>query len=803
MIVDDFLDLLDGVKRNGSGWMALCPAHDDSSPSLSIGEGDDDAILVKCHAGCETEDVLESLGLKLRDLFGANGTRTRTTPGDSHATDQHPPVNPHGYRDFGVAESGVAVLSGKQEGRCARACTLDAYAEAKGLPADFLRSIGVTDARYSDKDALRIPYVDADGHEQAVRFRIALDGDDKFRWRKRPKLCLYGLTRLQKARDLGYVVLVEGESCAQTLWYHGIPALGVPGANNWKDERDAPALAGIGTVYVVVEPDRGGQAALNWLKSSKLTSGKLDVADGPTETVLERWTDPWGHTVDLWGEEPVENVAPPARTTVKLVSLQGAKDVSELYLQDRNGFPERFEQALQAAVPYEEHERIAAKIRAKAAWEKAGALAKEPRILDVFERELDAVGVVGERRMSKCIFLAVTGRFLDKFASLAIKGPSSAGKSWTIERVLSFFPEDAYYALTAMSERALAYGTEPLSHRFLVLFEAAGLESDFASYLVRSLLSEGCVRYETVEKGADGELHARLIERQGPTGLIVSTTAIALHAENETRLLSLTATDTQDQTKLVLARLARRAEGTATAAPDMSRWHDLQVWLGSAEHRVIVPFASALSALIPPIAVRLRRDFGVVISLIQSHALLHQASRDRDDGRVVATIEDYAIVRDLLDDLVAVGVGATVSPTVRETVRAVVEANEPEGLSITRLAKLLDLDKSSTSRRWQSARRLGYLANLEEKRGKPARIVVGEPLPDDVLVMPEVETLAAAFDDAMPVVDDHETREKPENRTSSGAMIVDGVCVRHPEEPMSWCMECRALAEPDDDGTPR
>ena len=51
-----------------------------------------------------------------------------------------------------------------------------------------------------------------------------------------------------------------------------------------------------------------------------------------------------------------------------------------------------------------------------------------------------------------------------------------------------------------MSERALAYGTEPLRHRFLVLFEAAGLESDFASYLVRSLLSEGCVRYETVEK---------------------------------------------------------------------------------------------------------------------------------------------------------------------------------------------------------------------------------------------------------------------------------------------------------------
>ncbi len=51
-----------------------------------------------------------------------------------------------------------------------------------------------------------------------------------------------------------------------------------------------------------------------------------------------------------------------------------------------------------------------------------------------------------------------------------------------------------------MSEHALAYSKEPLAHRFLVLDEAAGLEGDFASYLLRSLLSEGCIRYETVEQ---------------------------------------------------------------------------------------------------------------------------------------------------------------------------------------------------------------------------------------------------------------------------------------------------------------
>jgi hypothetical protein len=623
-----------------------------------------------------------------------------------------------------------------------RACTLEAYAEAKGLSVEFLRSLGLSDAKYAEMPAVRMPYVDVDGNERAVRFRIALDGEDKFRWKQRSKLCLYGLPRLRMARELGYVVVVEGESCAQTLWLHDIPALGIPGAANWNDDRDAPQLDGISTAYFLIEPDRGGRTVLDWLGRSMLTTGRRKSDDrgetGPTEIFLERVTDFAGHTFDEWREQPIEtNGDRPPVPTVKLVSLPGAKDVSELYLQDREAFPARFEQALQAAIPYAEHERLAAELRAKAAWERAGHLAREPQILGAFELELEAAGVVGERRLCKLIYLTVNGRFLDRFPSLALKGPSSSGKSWVIERVLAFFPAEAYYLLTAMSERALAYGTEPLSHRFLVLFEAAGLESDFASYLVRSLLSEGCLRYETVEKGQNGELKAKLVEREGPTGLIVSTTSVSLHPENETRLLSLTATDTPDQTRLVLARLA----DDDVSQPDFARWHDLQVWLATAEHRVAIPYGPALADLIPPVATRLRRDFRAVLSLIRSHALLHQASRERDAaGKVVATFEDYATVRELVVDIVSEGVEATVPATVRELVEAVAASEEP--LSITELAHLLNLDKSATSRRWQNARTRGYLRNLEERRGKPAQIVLGDPLPDDVELLPTVENLA-------------------------------------------------------------
>jgi hypothetical protein len=107
-----------------------------------------------------------------------------------------------------------------------------------------------------------------------------------------------------------------------------------------------------------------------------------------------------------------------------------------------------------------------------------------------------------------------------------------------------------------MSERTLAYSQEPIKHRFLVIYEAEGMASDFATYLMRSLLSEGAVRYETVESTRNG-IKPRLIEREGPTGLIVTTTAVKLHPENETRLLSLTVTDTREQTRGVLSMLAR------------------------------------------------------------------------------------------------------------------------------------------------------------------------------------------------------------------------------------------------------
>ena len=68
--IERLLARLEKVRANGRDrWMACCPAHGDSSPSLSIKEAEDGRVLVHCFAGCEAGDVVAAVGLTLADLF--------------------------------------------------------------------------------------------------------------------------------------------------------------------------------------------------------------------------------------------------------------------------------------------------------------------------------------------------------------------------------------------------------------------------------------------------------------------------------------------------------------------------------------------------------------------------------------------------------------------------------------------------------------------------------------------------------------------------------------------------------------
>ena len=601
----------------------------------------------------------------------------------------------------------VARLHGCQGGGVPPSLTLERYAEAKKLPLAFLRELGLSTITYMGGPAVRIPYYDQGGQEVAVRIRIRMDKaeGERFRWRKRSKVHPYGLWRLGRAREAACIIVVEGESDAQTLWQHDIPALGIPGAGTWKPEW-REYLRGL-QVYVWQEADKDGEAFVGRVGESV-----------PETQVLEHPKYKDVSEAHLAGEE--------VHILISNLTVN-SKPYSEI-LRERLS-----EEAM--------HYRKAAE-----------ELLECPDILTLFaELCEEQLALVGEDQNAKLVYLAVTSRLLDRPVCICAKGPSAGGKSILLETVLQSFPDDAYYALSGLSEHALAYSEEPLAHRHLVLYEAEALNSDFGNYLLRSLLSERRVRYETVEKTSEG-LKARLIEREGPTGLLMTTTRPRLHRENKTRYLSITVKDTPAQTRAVLQSLAMSFDTVEPREPDLEPWHALQEWLALAGVRELtIPFAQRLADLIEPSAVRLRRDFAAILTLVQAHALLHQCTRERDEsGRIIATYEDYEAVRELVEGIVSEGVQATLSPAVRETVEAVRALTLDSGVSATgtkEVAEYLGIGRSAAQRRIAVARVEGYIVNLEDKRGKPAQLVLDEPVPAEASVLPTVEKLTGVFEE--------------------------------------------------------
>ena len=102
---------LDG-RWSGTSGTACCPAHDDKTPSLSIGEGEGGRIIVKCHAGCSQDAVIDAL--QRRGLWLNHDKRNALSPCKnagaraSPRSDRPEPTNtspPTQHRDLGPADA--------------------------------------------------------------------------------------------------------------------------------------------------------------------------------------------------------------------------------------------------------------------------------------------------------------------------------------------------------------------------------------------------------------------------------------------------------------------------------------------------------------------------------------------------------------------------------------------------------------------------------------------------------------------------------------------------------------------------
>ena len=71
---------LERVRRTPRGWVALCPAHGDRNPSLSVATGDDGKVLLYCFAGCTVADIVSAIGIEMSQLFPPTDTWRPSRP---------------------------------------------------------------------------------------------------------------------------------------------------------------------------------------------------------------------------------------------------------------------------------------------------------------------------------------------------------------------------------------------------------------------------------------------------------------------------------------------------------------------------------------------------------------------------------------------------------------------------------------------------------------------------------------------------------------------------------------------------
>jgi hypothetical protein len=291
--VENLLTRLSSVRKTSNGWSARCPAHDDRHSSLSIAQGDDGTVLVKCHAGCTLSAIVSAVGMEVRDLFPpkASATPNRTS-------------KPKGSgRTFSTANAAVADL----EQHLGKRSALWTYRDARGEPVGVV----VRWDRSSGKEILPVAR-----HADGWRIRAMPE--------PRP---LYGLAELTVARR---VVVCEGEKCADKARALGFAATTSAGGSEAATKTDWRPLAAK-EVWILPDNDAPGRKYADTVAGilAKLTPAPLvrvvelpGLPEGGGD--IMDWIDAHGEAAEPDGlREEIEVLA----RTVELWCPAGAHDL--------------------------------------------------------------------------------------------------------------------------------------------------------------------------------------------------------------------------------------------------------------------------------------------------------------------------------------------------------------------------------------------------------------------------------------------------------------------------------------------
>lgn len=300
--------------------------------------------------------------------------------------------------------------------------------------------------------------------------------------------------------------------------------------------------------------------------------------------------------------------------------------------------------------------------------EKAAlTIAKDPLL---FKKRIDVVnqmGVVGERKNIAMYFCTIDSRLhlndegTDVTNALAMKnsGHFGSGKSHTLTVCTKLCPEDTYCMITNGSPKSLYHRKVGLKHQALIVTEGFQFQENNADdselvYSVRTLLSEGEVKYNYVGKDEDGKQLTIEKKIEGPTSFITTTIMEKLEPQLEDRLFTIHPDEGVEQTKNIISMTAMQKSGQFSGVGEktISAWKEFHKSLQPV--RFVIPFAVKIADHINKnrtVPITTRRAFKRVLSVIQAVACSYQHQRKRaENGYIIAEVSDYYMALQIVSE---------------------------------------------------------------------------------------------------------------------------------------------------------
>ncbi len=301
--------------------------------------------------------------------------------------------------------------------------------------------------------------------------------------------------------------------------------------------------------------------------------------------------------------------------------------------------------------------------------EAAEKFLRMPELIQLIIKHIELLGLVGEKDLGLALYLTFVSRLLSKPLASVVMGISCAGKSYAISLTGKLFPPESVYSAHRITPTALSYLPKgSLIHRAVIAGERSRKQDDDqaeATRALREMISDGILRIMVTGKDETGNMTTHHIEQPGPIAYAESTTLgmSEIFNEDKTRFILLCCDESENQNKKIIERLATESQSPMKQQEIesiISLHHTAQRLLKP--YNIIIPFANQLINCLPVHRPECRRAFGHLLSLIKAVSLLHQYQRGKtEDGNIIATLDDYEVVRQYLIRPIGRGLGVVLT----------------------------------------------------------------------------------------------------------------------------------------------